>query len=450
MASGSLSVAVVADAAQGLLDAPPRLHRCARGCRVAQVAGTRDARLEPRSPTLPLPLLHARSKHPHQGESPSVRVQNPRASSGLFIDSEAAPTTYGGTDRKLPYKWSTSTENVSEASECGARGGPRRASLGASAPAASARRAWAEPWWKCGLRKIRPSDACLSPVQSPGRLIFHVVAADLDGSPVAPAAAAEDGSAEWSWAVEHPTLRAEDAPGAHQHRGREEALAWSISPGQPGRRTSDRGGGCPPPWPISMPPLKLSARLRSEAGEDAGATLALSFDSPDAAPRPRGWASDAQRRWYAAVDAALPGPRATFKGTRIPAEGWLDACRLCGTWTCRSGGRRGAGAQVPTCVGCRDRLAAGVALHLYPISPVVGPPVGPSPLAGRGGGVPCGSPWSTPGGVPWVSARRAATGGPFQTAQFLRDHMCQTGADLDEALQKLHLRVTALLQVEAP
>jgi len=152
-----------------------------------------------------------------------------------------------------------------------------------------------------------------------------------------------------------------------------------------------------------------------------------------------------QRAWQAACEDPTHMQSLFFRGTHIPAHGWLNACRICGSWTSRTRPIQGAHLSVPLCSGCAERIDKGTLFALYPLDPCCPPPVAPSPNAHPSGPVPLGAAWSTPEGRPWVSRQSAASGGPFQTVQFLKDHMRRNGGDFTTALHQLHLRVSTLL-----
>ena len=156
----------------------------------------------------------------------------------------------------------------------------------------------------------------------------------------------------------------------------------------------------------------------------------------------------ALRAWIASCEEwGLPAkPREYFTDTRIPRDGWLDACRICGCWTPESKTLASRRCEIPMCVGCSERLVAGKLFDLYPIRPEILPPLRLcSPVAGLPGGPPPLSMWSTPTGRTWVSDEEAKSGGPFQTASFLQKRLHETGGDMELSLYLLHVRVNQAL-----
>ena len=173
-------------------------------------------------------------------------------------------------------------------------------------------------------------------------------------------------------------------------------------------------------------------------------------------PGSNGWyASPLAERYHTWCQASAPARR-YFKGTRIPRDGWINACRVCGSWTpmeislpSLSGGD-GDATRVPMCEGCVDSLKANTLLDLYPLNGVTIPPISPSSCVAREkeeGSTRSPAPrhWSTPHGKPWVSTALSAKGGPFQTVTFLRETLPALKYNMDAALMVLHGRVNDLL-----
>lgn len=62
------------------------------------------------------------------------------------------------------------------------------------------------------------------------------------------------------------------------------------------------------------------------------------------------------RRCHLPHPHSPPLPTLPRSGTHIPAHGWLNACRICGSWTSRTRPIQGAHLSVPLCSGCAERI----------------------------------------------------------------------------------------------